>query len=276
MITEEDILNKLKNDIKNKEDEINNKEAHNKKNRHIRNIINIGIKLDDILPYAVSAALLFPAYKSLGHTPLMVDTYPQKSYIEMIDSSNGDHFQNKVQSNDIFSSVKYSTRWEINNYGFYERIETTYILNENIDLNNIEYILKMNKTQLDQTFYIMDTEIITEAREEDLNPLYNEDAIVITRVINTNETVIKNEKFETNFFTTLMYLITTYILGKGLKEVKKIIFQEYVKDYLEIKAIKYQEINERRIERLKQILELKKENLSLLSEETSHGKVKIR
>ena len=132
----------------------------------------------------------------------------------------------------------------------------------------------MSKGELDSLFFVMETQIITEAYEENLNPIYNEEVIVINRVINTNKTVEKEESFESNFLTTSSYLAILFIVGTGLKGVKEVLYQEYIKNNLEVLLVNYQELDENTLEKLKKILELKKENFSLLCEsgEEVHGK----
>ena len=274
MIKDEDILNKLKKEIEIIEDKIKNPNLYNKKNRVIRKALKSAIMIDNFLPYILSGVVLLSSYKSAGKTPFLIDTVTQKSYIEMIDTSNGDHFQYQIDSNEVFSSIEYSTGWRVNEYGLYERISTTYLINENIDLNNIDNIFKMSKGELDSLFFIMETQIITEAYEENLNPIYNEGVIVINRVINTNKTVDKEESFESNFLTTSSYLAILFIVGTGLKGVKEVLYQEYIKNNLEVLLVNYQELDENTLEKLKKILELKKENFSLLCEsgEEVHGK----
>ncbi len=274
MIKDEDILNKLKKEIEIIEDKIKNPNLYNKKNRVIRKALKSAIMIDNFLPYILSGVVLLSSYKSAGKTPFLIDTVTQKSYIEMIDTSNGDHFQYQIDSNEVFSSIEYSTGWRVNEYGLYERISTTYLINENIDLNNIDNIFKMSKGELDSLFFIMETQIITEAYEENLNPIYNEEVIVINRVINTNKTVDKEESFESNFLTTSSYLAILFIVGTGLKGVKEVLYQEYIKNNLEVLLVNYQELDENTLEKLKKILELKKENFSLLCEsgEEVHGK----
>lgn len=274
MIKDEDILNKLKKEIEIIEDKIKNPNLYNKKNRVIRKALKSAIMIDNFLPYILSGVVLLSSYKSAGKTPFLIDTVTQKSYIEMIDTSNGDHFQYQIDSNEVFSSIEYSTGWRVNEYGLYERISTTYLINENIDLNNIDNIFKMSKGELDSLFFVMETQIITEAYEENLNPIYNEEVIVINRVINTNKTVDKEESFESNFLTTSSYLAILFIVGTGLKGVKEVLCQEYIKNNLEVLLVNYQELDENTLEKLKKILELKKENFSLLCEsgEEVHGK----
>lgn len=274
MIKDEDILNKLKKEIEIIEDKIKNPNLYNKKNRVIRKALKSAIMIDNFLPYILSGVVLLSSYKSAGKTPFLIDTVTQKSYIEMIDTSNGDHFQYQIDSNEVFSSIEYSTGWRVNGYGLYERISTTYLINENIDLNNIDNIFKMSKGELDSTFFVMETQIITEAYEENLDPIYNEEVIVINRVINTNKTVDKEESFESNFLTTSSYLAILFIVGTGLKGVKEVLCQEYIKNNLEVLLVNYQELDENTLEKLKKILELKKENFSLLCEsgEEVHGK----
>ena len=58
----------------------------------------------------------------------------------------------------------------------------------------------------------------------------------------------------------------TFLLGRGIQEVKKIVFHDYLKNNLERLEVSYQEIDEEKIKKLNEILELKKENLELVKE----------
>lgn len=271
MVKKENILNKINSDIGKLEYQIDNAKRVNMKNFIIRKFIKTGIAIDYALPYILSAIIIFCGFKQKGQTPFFVDETKNESCIELIDTSNGSHFQNIVETNNEISHIEYSTAWRLTDYGLYERISTRYIIDETIDLNNIDRIFNMSDEEFQNYFTVIDAEIITEDNPANLDPMYNEDVIIVTRIINTNSYTIEKETLENNIFMTVLYIIITFVFGRGIKEAKRIVFRNYLRNNLEKIEVNYQELDENRIKKMKEILELKKENLSLLEEEEYDG-----
>lgn len=267
MVTREDIVGKLEDEIDELEYKINNREEYDKKNKIIKALIKSGIAIDYALPFILAALITLYIAQKEESTPFIIDTVNQNAVIEMIDTSDEIHKQTIKNSDYNVSSIEYSTGWKKNEYGLYERTSTKYMLNENIDLNNIDLILKMDKEQLDSCFIKINSEIITERYINKSEDIYNDDTIVVTRIINTDTHKIKNESNVKNTITTLLFIIISFMLGKGMTNIKKITFNSYIQDNLERYKLKYQEIDENEIKKLIEILEIKKDNLSLIKEE---------
>ncbi|MBR3199065.1 MAG: hypothetical protein IKG27_03525 [Bacilli bacterium] len=264
MITRDELLEKLENDVTEIEDKINNPEKHNIKNAIIRKFLKTGIAIDYALPYILSAIILFSGFKNIHQTPFYTDDIITRQYLELVDTSNGKHMEEYVDAIDEISYIEYSTAWQENEYGLYERISTTYMLN---DLNiGLETILNMSPEELDQCFSIYNAEIVVEDNPNALDPTYNDEIVIVTRVFPTNRYTDRKETIISNSFFTIFYLIMTFLLGRGIQEVKKIVFHDYLKNNLERLEVSYQEIDEEKIKKLNEILELKKENLELVKE----------
>ncbi len=264
MITGDQILKKLEDDVEEIEDKINNAEEYNKKNAIVRKFLKTGIAIDYALPYLLTAIILFSGFKSINQTPFYIDNVTTREYLELTDNSKGQHAEEYVDAIDELSYVEYSTGWYENEYGLYERISTVYKLN-NINIG-LEEVLNMSQEELDQYFSIYNAEIIVEDNPENLDPTYNDEIVIVNRVFPTNIYTDKKEGIVSNLFFTTFYLLLTFLLGKGTQEVKKIIFHDYLRNNLERLEINYQEIDEAKIAKLKEILELKKENLELVTE----------
>lgn len=266
MVTREEIIEKLENDIKDLDNKINNTQHYNEKNKLKRFIAKSGLALDYALPFIIATMITFYISKSNNKTPFIVDTIQENGSIEVIDSSTGIHKENIVYTNFEIDLIEHSTGWQMNEYGLYERTSTMYALNDRFNINNYEQILHMDRDELNSMFLEINCKIITEADKEKLDETYNEEVILLTRIVNSNISRNKQESASRNLLTTLVFMMISFILGKGLESVKKITFNTYIKDYFERYAFSCHEINEKEIEKLKEILEIKKENLSLIKE----------
>ena len=264
MVTRENIIEKLENDISIIEYKINNTQEYNDKNKIKRILIKSGIAIDQALPFILASLIMLHMAKINNKTPFITDIIKERGNIEVIDTTNGMHKQNIIYSSFDVSPIEYSTGWKLNEYGLYERRSTTYMINENFNVDNIEEILNMNEDDLNSLFLKLESKMITEENIENLDEKYKEETVVVTRIINTNIYRSVKESHERNIFNTLSFFITSFILGKGLKYVKKITFNNYVQNSLEKFELLYHEINEAEIEKLKEILQIKNENLSLI------------
>ena len=266
---QKELLHKLRNEIKNLDNQINHRFSINFQNFIMRMVIKMGIKLDTCLPYILSFFFMFyvSSYTKMKN-PFTIDIETVKEKVQTMDTSNGYHLE-KTSFDYNYNDRKFShsTKWQVNEYGLYERIVTTYRIDDSIDLMDLDSIFKINKEELDNSLIITNIEVIqkNELKEED--QIYNEDVlIVINSYENDNNTIQRLESTDDYLAGLLAYFFFSFSAGFFVGKIKKIVFKNCIKDELgklltKYKIIKY---NEQELNELKHILELRKENLSLL------------
>lgn len=271
MISKREINQILTDEISELENKISNIESINKKNEIRRKIIKIGIKLENlenIFPPLLSAIMIFWLNPSMiKNPPFFIDDLEVNEKIETIDTSNGFHEEKRSFDKDYNKeSIQYSTGWEKNKKGLYERTIISYKLTDDIDLNNTEEILLLSQNELQELLQITNVETIEKDYLEEDDKLFMEEAIIITKHTTSDNTKIIRETIKDNFIHSLAYIIEVAISVLGLRGIRNILIKTTLKDKLnEIESLR--PINEEELIQLNQILLLKKENLSLLKEQ---------
>ena len=155
MIKAESLVKSLEKDINSLEKKIKYTNIYNIRNQIVRLIIDSGIIIEKSIPFIVSCLIIFNANKYVLHkTPFKFDKVMKKNSIETIDTSNNIHIEKS--SYDVKykqEKIEFSTGWKLNEKGYYQRIVTEYKINDSIDLNNIDTILKMNNEEIKKIFY---------------------------------------------------------------------------------------------------------------------------
>ena len=264
MTNKKKILDKLHKDVDDIEDKIANADEYNKRNSIIRKFLKTGIAVDYAVPFIIAGLITLYAGKTINHTPFIIDTHEENEIIEITDTSNGVHAEKAVDCDYLVSNIEYSTAWKQNEYGLYERTSTSYILYGDEDLTNKETVFSMTKEELDAIFVVTNVEIITKDTLDKEDEIYANEVIIIKNYICSSNIITAKESFEINATTTIIYLVITFFFGKGVESFKSLIFQNYIKDCLEMYEAKYKEIDEKEIKKLKQALAIKKQNLSLI------------
>lgn len=259
------IVVKLKKDIKKYEKALKLRPFYNTKNIIIKTMIRYGLIIDYALPYIVSGFIISNITNEFfDNVPFKKDMVYRKISVETIDSSYGYHSEKEtVDFKYNEKSIEYSTAWYINQDGLYERKVTTYNINHNIDLNNTELIFSLSDDELKRTFRINNTKTITKERLEQGDEIYSENALFIINSYTSNNGRLRLENDKENYSFSLIYLILVLISGFELGLVSRMFIKSPIRNGLkELDAI-YQPISKDDIEYIKKVIALKKENLSL-------------
>lgn len=266
------ILLKKRNEIK---DKIDNYEKYNQINIIRRKIITSSLAIDYAFPFILSFIILFNISKKTNSTPFIYDDIEEKEKIELIDTSNGYHEENKYYEDNINPKIEYSESWKKNEYGLFERKVTSYIIH-NIDINDKEEILSMSKEDLEKKLIPLSENIYTKECLDEKDKLFLEDAIILTRVEETQNTKKTKESKEENTIFTLIYLALFILLEKSIKKIDKIIFREKIKNKLKEIEYNYREINKEELKILKEILKIREDNLEMIKREECHHEKHIK
>lgn len=276
MLSKQQLLSNLKKDIKSLEFKVEHRLFFNIINVIAIVLIKLGISIDYAIPFILSTILIFNIHSKQNHTPFAIDQVTEKAKIELFDTSSGIHIENRsFDYNYDNRSFEHSTAWYVNEYGLYERTVTTYQINDSIDLNNIDSIFKMTKEQIEKSFTILNIEKIQKNKLTEEDKIYVEDMLIVINHIEDEEKfIVREETSGENLITTILTIILSLFWGNNFRLAGKIFVKTYVRDKLNAQEANFRPLTKEEFEKLKKILELKKENLSLLEPteqyETNH------
>lgn len=266
MLNKRQLLSNLKKDIKALEFKVEHKLFFNFINVIAIGLIKLGIAIDYAIPFILSIILIFNMHSKQGQTAFAIDQVTEKAKIETFDTSTGIHMENRSFDYDYDNrSFEHSTAWYVNEYGLYERTVTTYQINDSIDLNNLDSIFKMTKEQVEKSFTILNIEKIKKNKLTEEDKIYDEDMLIIINYIEDEENfIVREETSGENLSTTIWTIFLSLCWGNNFRIIGKIFVKTYVRDKLKAQEANFRPLTKEEFEKLKKILELKKENLSLL------------
>ena len=142
MLNKEKLLKNLEKDINNLENRINHRILYNFRNAIITFFIKSGIIVDKSLPFILSSIILFYGGKIKGKTPFICDKIKENATLITTVTSTSNNLDSKIEykSYPYNKSIEYSTKWKLNNNGFYERTITQYELNSFVNTLTIDEI----------------------------------------------------------------------------------------------------------------------------------------
>ena len=271
MIDNNELMKKLTKDANRLQNKIEHRKLYNIRNAVVRSLIKSGIAVDYALPFIIVAMIIANAQTSKGNAPFRVDEIVEKAGIETIDTSSGIHLEHLSYDFDYDDElIEYSTGWIVNEQGLYERTVTSYRLNDDIDLENKEKILEMTKDDIDNALVITDIKTV---KKNALNPedqIYNSDAIiVIDHSESEEETITRLETKSENFWHSLWYIVLVLSYGNNVRLLEKIFVKTYMRDKLREYEPSFRKINKEELDKMKKILKMKQENLSMLNNDNN-------
>lgn len=245
---------------------------YNIRNLAIRTLLKSGIAIDYALPFIMSSIIVGSIQTRLGITPLILDDKVVHPSIETIDTSSGLHLQKiSYDFNYDEESIEYTTGWKLNNNGLYERTSTSYRINKNVDITNVEKLLSMSKEELDDVLVIINVENIYKETLSTEDMIYEQDAIiVINNSVSKDECMVGKESIGDNVLFTILFIIISSLLGFGFKMGSKILIKTRIRDKLGEYQSSFQKISSNDLEKIKQIIESQKQNLALLDESVTN------
>ena len=270
------ILRTLKKDYNKTIDKINHPFLYNLRNFLINIFVKIGLTLDFSFPFIVSAVILLNSSLYKNNRPFVKDDIKDFKKVETIDTSNGIHEKNYVSSiakeEELF---EHSTKWYINSKGFYERIVTSYIVKD-LDLSDTKKVFSMSYEEISDKLQVRERKIITKKSLTKEDDMYNEQVFIITkRFTSKDDYSYRSETAKENIKNSAYYIILTLIMGLAIKYGKDKVFNFYLREKLNKLESLYHKIDIYEYEQLEKSLQIKKQNIDLLTDELPR-KVKIK
>lgn len=265
MNNRDDLVDKLSRKTKKLENQVNHRTIYNIRNATIRALMKSGVMLDYLLPFIISGIVNNTKYEE--NPPFHIDQITEVANQETIDTSSGIH-KRRVSYDFTYDQklIEHSTGWIINDDGLYERVATSYRLNDKIDLNDTESILSMTKEELENILTVTNIQTISKSTLTPEDELYTTDAIIVINHMDSEETKIRPETFDENMWNSLGFIIGVAILGYGIDKSKKLLFKTKVRDTLKRYEHLFLYVSKKDWEKRKQLLERQKQDLAILKD----------
>ena len=261
------ILKKITKDVNHLQFQIEHRKLYNAFIVFVRFWVKSGIILDKCFPFFLSTVLVLNSDSFKNDKAFKRDIVSKPAYIQTINTSNG-IFEENIRAVGGDNIVEYSSAWMINNTGLYERTVVTYKVNNKINLKNIDEILSMTEEELNDLLKIIDVNVVTKEYLTEEDQLYNEDVVIVTQYIKSKDVeVLRQETSKENFEHSVAYIFLTCLFAVWFMKIKKFLIKTVIEDKLEDSLTMHRYIHEIELEDLENILEIKRDNLSLLQNE---------
>lgn len=261
MTTKEDLIDSLTKDVLDLENVVNNYYGNKRKSKVILKLLKFGKITNKFLPYIIGSTLTSYALDAMDYSFLENNSVAEYAMVQETMLSSGDRIIKESYEKNYATAFLYSTGWIKGQYDLYERTVYTFNFDELATMDFYE-VLKMNKEELCSMFIVTNIETIRKSNLSEDDYLYENNTVMITNVYESEENFYMRDKYwyET-FLAYLVCLVWSFIMGRV---IDKVIIRNKIKNKLGVYEEKYKVIEEANIDDYKRILNLKKENLSLL------------
>lgn len=272
MISNNELVDKLTNDVNRLENKIEHRNLYNIRNFVIKALLKSGIAIDYALPFILAAIIIANSQASKGDAPFRIDEITEKAGIETIDTSSGIHLEHISYDFSYDEElIEHSTGWIINDKGLYERTVTSYRLNDEINLEDTEKIMSMTKEEVDQALVITNVRTIKKNTLTPEDSIYNSDAIiVINHSESEEETFTRLETTSENVWHSIWYIVLALCWGNNFRNIEKLFVRTYIRDRLREYEPLFRQINKEELETMRKILKVKQENLAMIDSESKN------
>ena len=258
------IVREFTKDVNDLQFKIEHRKLYNTRTFLMRLLIKSGMALNRSFPFILSSALVLNSSSYKENKVFQRDVVSKPAYIQSIDMSNGGHEDN-VCANNGRNMVEYSTGWSINNQGLYERTVVSFNVNKKINLKNLDDVLKMTEEELKELLTVSNVKTITQRELSEEDRMYDEVTVIVTQYVKSKDVeVLRQETSKENFEHSVAYIFSTCLFAVWFMKIKKFLIKTVIEDKLEDSLTMHRYIHEIELEDLENILEIKKDNLSLL------------
>lgn len=272
MISNNELVEKLTNDVNRLQNKIEHRNLYNVRNFVIKALLKSGIAIDYALPFILAAIIIANSQASKGDAPFRIDEITEKAGIETIDTSSGIHLEHISYDFSYDDElIEHSTGWIINDKGLYERTVTSYRLNDEINLEDTEKIMSMTKEEVDQALVITNVRTIKKNTLTPEDSIYNSAAIiVINHSKSEEETFTRLETTSENVWHSIWYIVLALCWGNNFRNIEKLFVRTYIRDRLREYEPLFRQINKEELETMRKILKVKQENLAMINSESKN------
>lgn len=267
MMDKNQLVDKLTNDTTQLENKIEHRKLYNIRNAVVRALIKSGIVIDYALPFILATMIIAHSQTAKGNAPFKTDDITEKAGIETIDTSNGTHIEHLSYDFSYDNEIlEHSTGWFVNDRGLYQRTVTSYRISDDIDLSDIDKVLTMSKEEIDNILVITNVRTIQKNTLSSEDYIYDEDALIIINHTSSEEqTITRPETSGENALHSIWFIILSLCWGNNVRNIEKLFVKTYMRDKLREYEPLFRKINKEELEEMKKILELRKQNLAMIT-----------
>lgn len=264
MINNEELIEKLTKNVKKIQDKIEFKNLYNIRNIVVRLLLKSGICIDFALPFITALLVILNISSVKDDLPFHIDEITVDANIETIDASNDAILDNSFYDGEI---VEYLTEWTMNDGGIYERVVTSYKLDDKLSSSDKSKVINMSKDELDKMFTVSNVKTINKDTLSDYYYLLDDsNTVIIIDHLKEKETITRLETKTENFVNSLNFLCLLVAIGNVIAVLKKLTLKDAIKNKLSEYDSYFKFIRKSELETMKKILQLRQENLMMLDD----------
>ena len=273
MYSRSGLVNMFSRDVKTLENRIKHRKIYNILNFIVKLVLKSGIAIDYMLPFMLASFMVANLHSAKGNAPFRVDEITEKASIETIDTSNGIHLENVSYDFSYDDElIEHSTGWIINDKGLYERTVTSYRISDEIDFSETDKILSMSKEEIENILVITNVQTICKNTLTPEDKIYAEDAlIIINHYKSDDETIVRQETLSENLLYSIGFIVMVLLCGNTFRNIEKLFVKTYIRDILKSYEPLFRQINKKELEKMRRILEVKKQNLAMIGETSNNN-----
>lgn len=163
--------------------------------------------------------------------------------------------------------VEYLTEWTMNDREIYERVVTSYKLDDEPSSSDKRKVVNMSKDELDKMFTVSNVKTINKDTLSDYYYLLDDsNTVIIIDHLKGKETITRLETKTENFVNSLNFLCLLVAIGNVIVVLKKLTLKDAIKNKLSEYDSYFKFIRKSELETMKKILQLRQENLMILDD----------
>lgn len=264
MINNEELIEKLTKNVKKIQDKIEFKNLYNIRNIVVQLLLKSGICIDFALPFITALIVILNISSVKDDLPFHIDEITVDANIETIDASNDGILDNSFYDGEI---VEYLTEWTMSDRGIYERVVTSYKLDDKLSSSDKSKVINMSKDELDKMFTVSNVKTINKDTLSDYYYLLDDsNTVIIIDHLKEKETITRLETKTENFVNSLNFLCLLVAIGNVIAVLKKLTLKDAIKNKLSEYDSYFKFIRKSELETMKKILQLRQENLMMLDD----------
>lgn len=274
-MTNNELLELLKKEVSDTQNYINEKENFTFKQYLMSLLVKSGIGLKYAFPFLVGACISIYVNHNYLNNTLGIDRLRVNSSKMTTMTSTGLVLEKKSYDNNYNdNTIKHSTGWNIDSNGLYVRIETTYDIENEERYMDLDVIKTMTKEYLDSIFNKSNIEVIKKKNLSQEDYIYNKEMLIFNySYVDTEDYIYRDETARENFYNSLNIVFFAFVIDGITRLVISKSIDNKVTKKLEDLKIKYKILSSDEYSEMLRILNLKKDNLKLIEEDTKVKKI---
>ena len=271
MMTKDKLLEKLRKDIENTEQKIYDNEHPTIKNKIMSGLLKGGVTLKYCIPFIISFIMVAYYTHELTNKTIFIDKVKDKAHIEYMITSTGIERQKisydiKYGDTKYDDTIIYSTGWSENENNEFERKEYIYDYTLNDSMFDIDKLSMLTKEDLDNYLSVIDTKTIIKPYLNIEDDIYNNSMIIFKKYeISEDIYRMRNETVSENVSDFVSLLLAIYLVAQLVSITMDYVDKKYLDRKINELELKYRLLNKSELLELKNILENKKSNLEIIT-----------